>query len=147
MKTIRDYLGGPFGRSATITKDTSCGPINQKEAEETLKKLNYSQNPVIDEAYKIMGEMNIRGIEISSLPLNIDVFADNYGHPLGELILEKDKGFVTQLYNGDCGATFTSKTIATEIKVFGLNYEEIILKIKKWNESPNKTYWKGPDWD
>ena len=120
--------------ATTITEDDAYGPLTQYEAKRILKKINSkSCEKTILRAYNLMAERNKTDISIDSIPDGFTIFPDKMPHCLGKLILEKDKGLATRMYDADFGTPFTTELTATHLKIFGLDYYEIIFRIKKWN--------------
>ena len=127
--------------ATTITMDDIYGSLNQKDAEEILKKINsnikfnLSGEESVLEAYKLMNKRDTLYINIAHVPDGYTIFADEVSHVLGELVLRKKLGLVTRVYDSDFGHPFEIKLTATHLKIFGLKYDEIISKINNWNET------------
>ena len=123
--------------ATTITKDDLYGSLNQKESEEIFNKLksNFLYEKSVLEAYKLMQDRKTPYVNVAHISPDTLIFPDDIPHSLGELVLIKEKGLVSRFYDSDFGFPFEENLTPTHLKIFGINYTEILSRVEKWNKT------------
>lgn len=122
--------------ATTITKEDIYGPLTQNDSEEIFRKINnnFLREKEVLESYELMNKRNVNYVNLAHLS-DIYVFPDEIPHCIGELVLRENKGLVSRFYDSDFGTSFETNLTPTHLKIFGIDYTEILSRVKKWNKT------------